>query len=210
MGLMSNETWLVDPKRLVFVLSRYKFVAKMFDGLARVLEIGCADAFGTRIVCQAVGELTAVDFDPLFITEARDHWRPPLAPHFAVHDMCAGPLTGPFDGAYTLDVIEHVRPEDEKRFVANIVASLTPEGVLIVGTPSIQSQVFASPPSREGHVNCMDLPGLKALLSGFFANVFVFSMNDEVVHTGFHPMAHYLLALCCGPRPASKLEGRAG
>jgi hypothetical protein len=25
----------------------------------------------------------------------------------------------------------------------------------------------------------------------------MFSMNDEVVHTGFHPMAHYLFALCC-------------
>jgi hypothetical protein len=32
----------------------------------------------------------------------------------------------------------------------------------------------------------------------FFHNVFVFSMNDEVVHTGYSPMAHYLLALGCG------------
>jgi hypothetical protein len=30
----------------------------------------------------------------------------------------------------------------------------------------------------------------------------VFSMNDEVVHTGFYPMAHYLLAVC------SHLRGR--
>jgi len=27
-------------------------------------------------------------------------------------------------------------------------------------------------------------------------------MNDEVVHTGFYPMAHYLLAVCAGPRGA--------
>jgi hypothetical protein len=25
-------------------------------------------------------------------------------------------------------------------------------------------------------------------------------MNDEVVHTGYAPMAHYLLILCCGKR----------
>jgi len=25
-------------------------------------------------------------------------------------------------------------------------------------------------------------------------------MNDEVVHTGYHKMAHYLLALCCGKK----------
>jgi len=23
-------------------------------------------------------------------------------------------------------------------------------------------------------------------------------MNDEIVHTGFEKMAHYLLVLCCG------------
>jgi hypothetical protein len=26
---------------------------------------------------------------------------------------------------------------------------------------------------------------------------FLFSMNDEVVHTGFAPVAHYLFAVCC-------------
>jgi len=25
-------------------------------------------------------------------------------------------------------------------------------------------------------------------------------MNDEVVHTGFYPMAHYLFAICAGVR----------
>jgi hypothetical protein len=28
----------------------------------------------------------------------------------------------------------------------------------------------------------------------------MFSMNDEVVHTGYHKMAHYLFALCCEKR----------
>jgi len=30
--------------------------------------------------------------------------------------------------------------------------------------------------------------------------VFSFSMNDEVVHTGFEKMAHYLFVICCGAR----------
>ena len=45
LGLMSSQCWYDDPKRLVFMLSRYKFVAKMLAGCERVLEIGCADAF---------------------------------------------------------------------------------------------------------------------------------------------------------------------
>jgi len=40
-------------------------------------------------------------------------------------------------------------------------------------------------------------------LGAYFANVFIFSMNDEVVHTGFGKMSHYNIALCCGPRRLS-------
>jgi hypothetical protein len=28
-----------------------------------------------------------------------------------------------------------------------------------------------------------------------FHSVFMFSMNDETVHTGYHSMAHYLIAV---------------
>ena len=31
-GLMNSAVWHEDPKRLVFTLSRYKFVAKMLAG----------------------------------------------------------------------------------------------------------------------------------------------------------------------------------
>src|SRR5262245_34201792 len=69
LGLMTNQVWHDDPRRLLFVLSRYKFVAKMLSGSDHVLEIGCADAFGTRIVQQEVERVTAVDFDEVFIAD---------------------------------------------------------------------------------------------------------------------------------------------
>ena len=65
LGLMINESWNQDPKRTLFTLARYKFAAKMLDGFQRVLEVGCADAFGTRLVQQAVAHVTAIDFDPI-------------------------------------------------------------------------------------------------------------------------------------------------
>ena len=117
-----------------------------------------------------------------------------------VHDILSGPMEGEFDAAYSLDVIEHIPPADEHRFVNNIVRSLNEHGMLIVGSPSLQSQTYASPPSKEGHVNCKDHKDLKSLLLEYFHHALIFSMNDEVVHTGFYPMAHYLFAVCSGPR----------
>lgn len=200
LGLMSRQVWHDDPRRLLFVLSRYKFVAKMFTGMRRVLEVGCADAFGTRLVRQEIPEVVATDFDPVFIE--RNQARPPGRWNldYRVHDMLAGPLDEGFDGAYAVDVIEHIPTEAELRFVGNMAASLNPTGALLLGTPSLQSQAYASPPSKAGHVNCKDAAGLRTLVGHFFHRVFVFSMNDEVVHTGFPPLAHYLWALGCHRR----------
>ena len=203
LGLMSNQTWHDDPKRLVFTLARYKFVAKMLAGQQHVLEVGCADAFGTRIVQQEVGRVTAVDFDPVFVADVQSRQDPHWPLECRVHDMAAGPLPERFDAAYALDVLEHIPPGAEAAFLTNLAASLQPEGVLIIGMPSLESQAHASPQSAAGHVNCKRGPELKALLEQYFRHVFLFSMNDEVVHTGFTPMANYLLALCCGLKAPS-------
>jgi 2-polyprenyl-3-methyl-5-hydroxy-6-metoxy-1,4-benzoquinol methylase len=200
LGLMSSQVWRDDPKRLLFVLARYKFVAKMFAGMKRVLEVGCADAFGTRIVRQEVPVVVATDFDPTFIERNRQRQDTRWSIDFRVHDLLAGPLAEGFDGAYAIDVIEHIPAARENEFLNHLAASLGAQGACLIGTPSLQSQVYASAPSREGHVNCQDGPGLRKLMSTFFHNVFIFSMNDEVVHTGFTPMAHYLWALACGPK----------
>ncbi len=200
LGLMTSQAWFDDPKRLTFTLSRYKFAAKMLAGSKNVLEVGCADAFATRIVVQEVENLTAVDFDPLFVedTNARmsDKWRFECR----THDMLSGPVPGEFDGIYALDVLEHIHPHDEECFLSNMTKSLSKHGTMIIGMPSLESQEYASRMSKEGHVNCKTMPELKATLQKYLHNVFMFSMNDEVVHTGYHKMAHYIFALGCGKK----------
>lgn len=199
-GLMANESWNQDPRRTLFTLARYKFVAKMLSGRKRVLEIGCADAFGTRVVQQEVEHVTAIDFDTVFIEDAKARADPYWPLDLAVHDILEKPVPERFDAMYCLDVLEHIAPEREDLFMRNMLASLDPNGVVIIGMPSLESQVHASPQSKAGHVNRKSGDALKAFLLCYFHNVFIFSMNDEVVHTGFYPMAHYLLALCCGSK----------
>lgn len=200
LGLMTSYAWNDDPKRLTFTLARYKFVAKMLAGRAHVLEVGCADAFGTRIVRQEVGHVTAIDFDPVFIADAEKRMNPQWPFKVFVHDMLKGPVPGHYDGIFALDVLEHIDPAHEHMFLSNILQSLAPHGAIILGMPSLESQEHASPNSKAGHVNCKSMPEFKKLMQEHFHNVFMFSMNDEIVHTGYHKMAHYLFALCCERR----------
>lgn len=201
LGLMHSQSWRKDPKHLLFTLSRYKFVAKLFDGLEHVLEVGCGDGFACRIVHQHVNNLSVTDFDPVFIEDIKKRttgtrW----APHAFSHDILANPIPGKYDGIYALDVLEHINKKDESLFLKNMIAPLSIHGTVIIGMPSLESSSYASEDSQKGHINLKSQKDLKSTLSPFFHNIFMFSMNDEVVHTGFYGMAHYIIAVCCGKK----------
>jgi 2-polyprenyl-3-methyl-5-hydroxy-6-metoxy-1,4-benzoquinol methylase len=171
----------------------------MLAGKSSVLEIGCGDGFGMRVVLQEVGAVHGVDFDPLFIEWARGHAvHEGLNCTFSVLDITQETPKGEFNAAYSLDLIEHIPPEREHRCMENICRALTPHAVCLIGTPNLTAQAYASKWSVEGHINLKSADTLRELLVRYFHNVFIFSMNDEVVHTGFYPMAHYLLGVGVG------------
>lgn len=201
-GPWTSFIWRHDPRHLGFLLARYKFAAKMLAGKKRVLEIGCGDGAGLPVILQTVKSVHGVDFEPLVLDDLRARAKREglKSCSFAVHDLLKGPVPGQFDAAYSLDVIEHIPPKQESKFMTNICRSLTKDAVLIMGTPNITASAYASKASQEGHINLKSADTLKATLSKFFTNVFVFSMNDEVVHTGYSPMAHYLIVMGVGKK----------
>ncbi|HXW81171.1 MAG TPA: class I SAM-dependent methyltransferase [Acidimicrobiales bacterium] len=201
LGLLKNWEWYDDPRRLLFSMARSKFVAKMLVGRSRVLEVGCGDAFCAPIVRQTVSHLTVADFDPVYIEDAKSRMREPWTYDAIVMDVTKDTPPGHYDGIYSLDMFEHIQPSKEDEVLGRLVSALDRNGVFIMGMPSLESQVYASAPSRAGHVNCKTEDQLRCLLERYFANVFLFGMNDEVLHTGYGPMCHYRLALACTPRP---------
>jgi cyclopropane fatty-acyl-phospholipid synthase-like methyltransferase len=116
----------------------------MFSGFDRVLEIGCGNAFGSRIVRQEVKHLTATAFDAVFIEDARSRMRAPWKLTVMTHDLSNGPVPGRFDGIYALDVLDHVPPKEEKKFIETMLRSLERHGVLIIGMSSQASAMRLS------------------------------------------------------------------
>ena len=198
LGPAYSRAFLHDPRQVLFVLSRYKFVAKMFKGLGTVLEVGAGEGLGILLVLQEVDSVVAVDFRPEFVESAKSRFVSQNV-EFQLQDILRGPVPGQFDGAFSLDVLEHIEQESEHSFMSNLSASLSPSGVCIIGMPSLESQRYASQNSKIGHVNCKTGDNLEALMRTYFRTVLIFAMNDEVVHTGFLPMAHYLLAVGIQP-----------
>src|SRR5258708_12425597 len=109
----------------------------MLAGREHVLEIGCGDCFGSRIVQAEVKKLTATDFDPIFVEDVKARMVPRWDFEVFTHDLLDGPVPGSYDAVYALDVLEHIKPEDETVFLANPLVPLTPHAIAPTAIPPL-------------------------------------------------------------------------
>ena len=194
LGPWTSHLFYSDPKHLAFSLSRYKFVSKLFSRYDSVLEVGCGDCFGSVIVADNVKNYYGVDFDDFIIEDNKKRLALNTNMSFFTQDILKEPFEEKVMAAFSLDVIEHIPHKDENIFLQNIISSIV-DGPLLLGTPNITANEYASKYSKISHINLKSSESLVESLVPFYKTVLSFSMNDEVIHTGFNKMAHYIFAL---------------
>jgi 2-polyprenyl-3-methyl-5-hydroxy-6-metoxy-1,4-benzoquinol methylase len=189
-----------DPRRMLFMLSHYKFAAKLIGKNKYVLEIGCSEGLGATLLAESAKMVMGIDIDEEAVKEARRSFGSEKIKFSKVDFLNAKFADIFFDAAVALDVIEHIYPENENIFFLNVSQSLKKDGICVIGTPNKAAEQHASSTSKAGHVNLYTWERLREAMEKYFRNVFIFSANDEIIHTGFYPMAHYLIALGVGKK----------
>jgi len=200
LGPWTSYSLINDPKHMCFVLSRYKFCAKMLEGKNTVMEIGSGDGFGLPIIAQAVKKVYTVDWDKRLLENNAQRLKHLKNVGYLHVDLNKQAPSVKVDAVFMIDVIEYLEAKTEKKFLDNIIKCLKPQGVLIVGTPNITASQHATPRSRVQHINLKSGKSLRELMEKYFENVFMLGMNDEVLHTGYAPMCHYLWSVGVGVR----------
>lgn len=194
-GMHTSFQFRRSPRRLLFGMARYKFAKKMIGDGKDILELGCSDGFYTCVLAENSHSVLGIDFDKeviewAIVNMSKDNLRFRMG-NFLNEEY------GKYDAVVAFDVIEHTLKEHEDLFMQRVCHNLSEDGIAIIGTPNILAMKHSSPEIRNAHVNEYSAERLENLMEKYFNNVFIFSQNDEVVHTGFAPMAHYLIAVCC-------------
>lgn len=184
-----------DAKHNLFVLSRYKFCAKMLENKDLVVEVGCGDGFGIPIMAQAVKRLVCIDWDERNLEGCARRLHHLKNVSFQKIDLNKESVHLDADALFSVDVIEHVDLKHEERFVNNLCALLKKESVFMTGTPNLYAEKYASKNSSLLHINLKTPQTLKEMTLKYFKYEFSFGMNDEVLHTGYGPMCHYLWSI---------------
>ncbi len=203
LGPSASDQWLRAPEHLAMVLARYRAASALIGTAQSVLEVGCGEGIGARIL--AAGRVY-MGIDPnlraleaamahlghrggtVLDTDLIEDTIETLASRYCAESVVA------------LDVIEHVQPDRDGDFIDAIVSHLTEDGVCVIGTPSAAFDHLASEQSRASHVNTYTHDRLSALMAEHFRIVQSFGMQDTALHLGHPEARHYLLMCGIGTR----------
>jgi 2-polyprenyl-3-methyl-5-hydroxy-6-metoxy-1,4-benzoquinol methylase len=184
-----------SPRHVLFSLARYKFALKMIGLDKEILDLGCSDGLGTYFLNEFAKKTYGVDFDESSVAWAQENFTNEKMSFKC--DNFIGKTYGQFDAVVSYDVIEHIYPKNEDAYILTAAKNLKSAGIFLVGTPNVDAQRFSKKEVVGAHVNLFTGERLVNSLQKHFHNVFLFSQNDEIIHTGYAPMAHYFLCLCC-------------
>ena len=185
--------------RFYIRLARYKFVARLVKKSDTIMEVGSGSGLGCMFLAQHAAKVTGLDVKTTEVEEARAlNQRPNV--EFMVADLFALEPRPMYDCVVALDVIEHMPIEEGRKLVRAMVGQLKPDGMLVIGTPSIYSYPYQGALSQASHIQCYDQAELVGLIDEFCGRTLPFCMNDEVVHTGHPKMAWYYFVLGFNPK----------
>ena len=96
-----------------------------------------------------------------------------------------------------IDVIEHFYRPDGENIIQTYSNLLSSNRIMIIGTPNRYSGNYRSTKSKESHFYEYEPEELQELCQKYFGRTLMFSMNDEIIHTGFNKLAWfiYIIAL---------------
>lgn len=212
-GPVTSRMLTEDPVYFSIYLARYKFVSRILQETPSIAEVGCGDGYGTFLLSQSGNNVEAFDIDAVMLEDCRRRMSRVKNLAFTNHDFALNrpeSRAGSFDALVMVDVLEHIHAAEEHPFISNAASLLRSDGLAIFGTPNINASKWASENSRLTHVNLKSATTLRALLKPHFEKVLLLGQNDEVVHTGFFGMCHYLWAICFGPKSPQNMAEIAG
>jgi len=195
LGKFLSYLFTNTPRRILYSMSYYKFASSIIGKRKRILDVGCGEGLGTWLLAVECGYARGIDLDLDSIKVAQKNWIDGIISFECSNFLNIEEIK--WDAIVNFDVIEHMIPENVPDFFKKTVNCLSHDGITIIGTPNITSDQYANPVTRAGHINLYSAERLEKEMREYFHQVFIFAANDEIIHTGFFPMANYLIAIGC-------------
>ncbi len=194
-GKMGDQKWMIEnPLMTTIKFSRFKFASKLISQNDTLLDIGCGQGLSSIFFSDYCKFVYGVDLLSDFLNHDRKNIKFIKKSIFNIHKKN---FNRKINIITLIDFIEHFKKSDGALILSKCSKLLEKKGgTLIIGTPSVYSSKYRSKRSKKQHIHEYDGMELKNLCSQYFNRTFLFSMNDELVHTGFYKLAWFNFVIC--------------
>jgi len=161
-------------------LNRYQWVLSKVKGLDS-LDAGCGSGYGTHyLATQGASKITGVDISAVAIDWCNSHFQ---ADNLRYRQMDVRHLEfgdGAFEAVISFDVIEHLEPADQLRYVSEVARVLGNGGRAIIGCPNARANDDDNNPF---HLHELTREEFDALLRRHFPDVALYTQKRMVTDT---------------------------
>ncbi len=193
-----NELFFKNPLMVTIKLARFKFVAKMLAQTDRVLDLGCGNGFSSFYYSQFCRNVHGVDIQEAVLNNWKSFECKNVS--FSLGNILDAEIyEREVDAITCVDVIEHFSLNDGEKILKSAAKCLKANdkgGQLIIGTPSKFSNTYRAAHNKDHHLHEYEPDELQSICERYFSRTYQFSMNDEIVHTGFNKLAWFFYIIC--------------
>ena len=188
-----------NPLMATVKLARYKFVSKMLDKNDYVVDVGCGGGLSTFYYSNFCRKAVGIDNDARRIKEWKEFKNKKLD-FVNLNALDISKLNFDVNCIINVDFIEHITKKEGIIFIKNCKKFLQNQKnrrnkMLIIGTPSYYSKNIELNITYyiiNMNTNLMSyMKYAPKLFKGF-----KFTMNDELVHTGFDKLGWFFFLIC--------------
>ena len=198
--LTFEKILLTNPLMATVKLARFKFVSKMLDKNDRIIDVGCGGGLSTFYYSNFCSKALGIDND----SRRKKEWCSHKSKKLDFIHLDAKSLDKiKFDAncIINVDFIEHISKKEGINFIKDCKHYLENQTnkrnkMLIIGTPSYYSKKYRAKHNLKHHKYEYKPEELYNLCSKNFSRVLKFSMNDELVHTGFDKLGWFFFLIC--------------
>ena len=199
LGEQSSSWFYNKQSHILHFLSYYKFASKLIGKEKRVLDVSCSEGLGSYILGKECGFAQGLDQDQEAIRSAQSNFSEDFI-KFDSLDFLKMSGKPEWDAIIHLGMTDPILPETGDALLEVTCLNLKPEALTIVCTPSQIANEFNSIALEKGQERFYYHESLEETMKRFFEFVFLFAVNDEVIHTGLMPLARYYIAVGCKKR----------
>ena len=127
-----DEAQAVDSNEPI---NRYRFISQFIEKTDNVLDLACGKGSGTEIISDYAKEVYGIDYDKMYITNAKLKFSKPNLKFILGSDELLEEFEGQFDKVISTHTMEHV--SDDQLFLKRIRNSLKSNGKLILEVPRL-------------------------------------------------------------------------